>query len=133
MTPAEYEARMARLKADAEDARKALARAQAHYDSICDEMRNLRIAQREQQAAAPAPEAVEQPVATGVKVGQVYRRYNAADRVTYRIRVVEITPGAPRVKVTSAYEDNGPIREINASSLHQRPRRTGYVLEAPDA
>ena len=57
MTPTEYEARMSRLKTDAEDACKPYVRAKSHYDSICEEMRNLRITYREEQAAASLPAA----------------------------------------------------------------------------
>lgn len=57
MTPDEYEARMRRLKTDAEDARKAYVRAKSHYDAICEEMRSLRIDWQERQAAASLPAA----------------------------------------------------------------------------
>jgi hypothetical protein len=49
MTREEYEEKQRRLKADAEDARKAYIQAKAVYDGICDEMRNLRIEWQEQQ------------------------------------------------------------------------------------
>lgn len=52
MTPEEYEDRRRRLEADAEDAKKALWNARAHYEQICEELRNLRIDYREQQRNA---------------------------------------------------------------------------------
>jgi hypothetical protein len=51
MTEEEYEAQMRRLKADAEDARKAYVRAKQVFDGICEEMQTLRIAFREQREA----------------------------------------------------------------------------------
>lgn len=51
LTADEYETRMWRLKENAESARVALNNARAYYDGLCDEMRNLRITYREQQAA----------------------------------------------------------------------------------
>lgn len=42
MTKDEYEERMRRLAADAEDARKTLARAQQNFDVICEDMATLR-------------------------------------------------------------------------------------------
>ncbi len=52
MTREEYETKQRRLQADAEDARKAYIQAKAVYDSICDQMRNLRIDWQEQQKTA---------------------------------------------------------------------------------
>ncbi|MFD8609745.1 hypothetical protein [Streptomyces sp. NPDC059631] len=51
LTREEYEEQLRRLGDDAEDARKAYIRAKAHYDGICDQMRNLRIEWQEQQRA----------------------------------------------------------------------------------
>ncbi|MFE9252902.1 hypothetical protein [Streptomyces sp. NPDC007088] len=57
MTPEEYEAMMRRLKADAENARKAYIRARGIYDGICNDMRNLRVEwQAQQDAADPTTE-----------------------------------------------------------------------------
>ncbi|WP_369212716.1 hypothetical protein [Streptomyces flavofungini] len=49
MTRDEYEEKRRRLEADADNAKKALTRARAMYDGICDELRNLRIDWNEQQ------------------------------------------------------------------------------------
>lgn len=49
MTREEYEEKRRRLMADAEDARKALNRARAVYDRICDELHGLRVDWNEQQ------------------------------------------------------------------------------------
>lgn len=49
MTREEYEEQMRRLEANAEDARKALQRAQANFDSICEEMAGLRYQWRQQE------------------------------------------------------------------------------------
>ncbi|NED75378.1 hypothetical protein G3I51_24245 [Streptomyces sp. SID9944] len=51
MTREEYEEKRRRLSEDAEDARKALIRARAVYDSICTDLTNLRYEWQEQQAA----------------------------------------------------------------------------------
>ncbi|RSS43843.1 hypothetical protein [Streptomyces sp. WAC08241] len=48
----EYEAQMRRLEEDAESARQAYIRAKTNYDRLCDDMRDLRIAWRDQQKAA---------------------------------------------------------------------------------
>lgn len=49
MTREEYEEQMRRLKADAEDARKAYVRAKQVFDGICEEMQTLRITWRDEQ------------------------------------------------------------------------------------
>ena len=41
-TVAELDERVRRLQADAADAREAVNRARAHYDAICNELRDLR-------------------------------------------------------------------------------------------
>ncbi|MGW3387316.1 hypothetical protein [Streptomyces cinereoruber] len=46
---AEYEAQMRRLEEEAESARQAFIQAKGNYDRLCGEMRNLRIAWRDQQ------------------------------------------------------------------------------------
>ncbi|NEA52415.1 hypothetical protein [Streptomyces sp. SID10815] len=51
MTREEYEEKRRRLGADAADAKKALTRARAVYDNICDDLRNLRYEWQEQQDA----------------------------------------------------------------------------------
>lgn len=56
MTDAEYEARLARLRADAESARVALNNARSYYEGLCNEIRDLGIARREELAAAGSPE-----------------------------------------------------------------------------
>jgi predicted nucleic acid-binding Zn-ribbon protein len=48
LSEAEYEKQMRRLQANAEDARKALSRAQANFDAICEEMAALRYEWRKQ-------------------------------------------------------------------------------------
>jgi hypothetical protein len=53
LTDAEFDERERRLRADAEDARQTLNRARAHYEQLCDELRDLRIARREQQKDQP--------------------------------------------------------------------------------
>ncbi|MFF8784862.1 hypothetical protein [Streptomyces sp. NPDC015125] len=56
MTREEYEEKRQRLSADAEDARKALNRARSRYEGITDELRDLRLEWRDQQAADRAGE-----------------------------------------------------------------------------
>jgi hypothetical protein len=58
MTQDEYDDQMRRLAENAESARVALINARACYDGLCDEMLHLRIARREQLAAA-VPEGEE--------------------------------------------------------------------------
>jgi predicted nucleic acid-binding Zn-ribbon protein len=52
VTREEYDDRMRRLEANAEDARKSLQRAQANFDSICEEMAALRHQWRHQEQEA---------------------------------------------------------------------------------
>ena len=49
MTSEEYEEQRRRLEANAADAKKTHIRAKSVYDSICDELRNLRVDWQEQQ------------------------------------------------------------------------------------
>ncbi|MFD9868534.1 hypothetical protein ACFXI8_27195 [Streptomyces niveus] len=49
MTREEYEEKRRRLEADADEAKKTYVRAKSVYDSICDELRNLRVDWQEQQ------------------------------------------------------------------------------------
>ncbi|MFJ6729385.1 hypothetical protein ACIQPQ_31235 [Streptomyces sp. NPDC091281] len=49
MTRDEYEAQRRRLEADAEDARNTLNRARVTYDTICNQLRALRIEWNEQE------------------------------------------------------------------------------------
>lgn len=49
-TAAELDERERRLNADAEDAKKALWKARARYDAICNELRDIRIQRREMES-----------------------------------------------------------------------------------
>ncbi|MGE7437551.1 hypothetical protein [Kitasatospora sp. NPDC001175] len=48
LTHAEFDARESRLRLDIEDARKELNRARSHWDRLCEELRELRYARRQQ-------------------------------------------------------------------------------------
>ncbi len=50
MTREEYEEKRRRLEADAADAKKAYVRAKSVYDSVCDDLRNLRIDWQKQES-----------------------------------------------------------------------------------
>lgn len=59
MTREEYEKKKRRLEALAEEKRQEAARACAAYDTLCEELRGLRLDWREQQAAVRAAAATD--------------------------------------------------------------------------
>jgi hypothetical protein len=64
---AEYDTQMRLLEEEAENARKDYIEAKARYDRICDNMRDLRVAWREEQNSAAPPMAQHtKPTETGL-------------------------------------------------------------------
>jgi hypothetical protein len=112
---AEYDSQMRLLEEEAENARKVYIEAKARYDRICDNMRDLRVAWREEQNSAGPPVVQHtKPAETGL----VLKSAAYPDRIKpHRGRHTHAATYAPGLIMRTACNDT--FEEDNVDHLDE--------------